>query len=418
MSRLREKTTATLLIVIFILSITVIAVPVVSGSKNSSRKILLLTYASTFPTSPDWFLEKAYVNFIQEDHGDSVTNVITPVAYSSAPNHATDYDMVLIINPFVVNDVDLKMAYGHFPIPSGKTGLHTDVLTKIKTYLQDDHIPLFLLGGGVYATEHLGMGDQPSGNTYNNIGQPDPLDWTYVLRNHAIIPTTLIEAPDNLHIEKDWGPCIDGFRFFYITKQNDFRGTALTQTGVARHLNLQGYPDLGYFTAEEGHTFNGNNGFSGSPGARIALVGLIGHSCYVHHNLGDLMYDEGKAVVYNAIKWLAPPPIPVIIDIKPGIDPNSINLKSKGVVPVAILTTEDFDAETVDPETVEFAGTGPVRWTICDVDDDGDLDMLFHFKTQDLDLDEDSTEATLIGKTFDEIAIEGTDAVNIVPRGK
>jgi len=110
------------------------------------------------------------------------------------------------------------------------------------------------------------------------------------------------------------------------------------------------------------------------------------------------------------------PTIEVDIDIKPGSDPNSINLKSKGVVPVAVLTTNDFDASTVDPDTVEFAGAEPVRWTMEDVDGDGDMDMLFHFKTQELNLDEDSTEAILTGATLDGTSIEGTDTVNIVPK--
>ena len=111
----------------------------------------------------------------------------------------------------------------------------------------------------------------------------------------------------------------------------------------------------------------------------------------------------------------------ITIDIKPGSDPNSINLKSKGVVPVAVLTTDDFDASDVDPTTVEFAGAEPVRWVMEDVDGDGDVDMLFHFKTQELvDLDEDSTEATLIAYTYDPLnrLIEGKDTVNIVPKGK
>lgn len=105
----------------------------------------------------------------------------------------------------------------------------------------------------------------------------------------------------------------------------------------------------------------------------------------------------------------------VDIDIKPGSDPNSINLKSKGVVPVAVLTTDDFDASAADPATVVFAGASPVRWTAEDVDSDGDLDMLFHFKMQDLNLTGASTEATLTGKTTDGTPIKGTDTVNIVP---
>lgn len=107
----------------------------------------------------------------------------------------------------------------------------------------------------------------------------------------------------------------------------------------------------------------------------------------------------------------------VDIDIKPGSYPNSINLGSRGVVPVAVLSSGDFDATDVEAESVVFAGASPVRWTVEDVDGDGDDDLLLKFGTQDLDLDEDSTEATLTGETADGVPIEGTDTVNIVPKG-
>ncbi len=116
--------------------------------------------------------------------------------------------------------------------------------------------------------------------------------------------------------------------------------------------------------------------------------------------------------------------INVEIDVKPGGNPNNINLKSKGVVPVAVLTTDGtdgFDASDVDPDTVEFAGTKPIRWKICDVDGDRDNDMLFHFDTQELfknDLNEDSTEATLTGEAYNGDVISGTDKVWIKPGKK
>jgi len=108
-------------------------------------------------------------------------------------------------------------------------------------------------------------------------------------------------------------------------------------------------------------------------------------------------------------------PIEVAIDIKPGSDPNSINLKSRGVIPVAVLTTEDFDTSDVDPETVLFANAAPVRWSMEDVDSDGDMDLLFHLKTQGLDLTDESTEATLTGSTYEGFPVQGTDSVNVVP---
>ncbi len=108
---------------------------------------------------------------------------------------------------------------------------------------------------------------------------------------------------------------------------------------------------------------------------------------------------------------------PVSIDIKPGSDPNSINLKSKGVVPVAILTTPDFDATEVVPETVVF-GPGAAhaeKSALEDVDDDGDLDMILHFKMQEIGLTEEDTEATLYGQTEAGLSIMGVDTVRIVP---
>jgi hypothetical protein len=106
----------------------------------------------------------------------------------------------------------------------------------------------------------------------------------------------------------------------------------------------------------------------------------------------------------------------VDIDIKPGSDPNSINLRSKGVVPVALFTTNEFDATAVDPATVIFAGAMPVKWSTKDVDNDGDLDIVFHFTTQELNLDSSSTEATLTGDTTNPANphIIGTDQVRIV----
>jgi hypothetical protein len=105
----------------------------------------------------------------------------------------------------------------------------------------------------------------------------------------------------------------------------------------------------------------------------------------------------------------------VEIDIKPGSDMNPINLKAKGVVPVAVLTTNEFDAQTIDRSTVQFAGATPVRWTLEDVDKDGDDDMLFHFKTQDLNLTEDSTEAILTGQVGGQLT--ATSSINQLSSG-
>jgi YVTN family beta-propeller protein len=108
----------------------------------------------------------------------------------------------------------------------------------------------------------------------------------------------------------------------------------------------------------------------------------------------------------------------ISIDIKPGSYPNSINLKSRGKVPVAILTTDDFDAQYVDPETCVFAGAEPLRWNMIDLGRDGDVDMILHFKTQELNLNQNSTEASLVCEIYGGTQIKGTDSVSIVPKNK
>ena len=105
------------------------------------------------------------------------------------------------------------------------------------------------------------------------------------------------------------------------------------------------------------------------------------------------------------------------IDIKPGSFPNSINPDSEGIIPVAILTTPDFDASTVDVATVRFGplGAWAVEWAIEDVDNDGDFDMILHFRTHDAGITAGDTEAQLTGKTVDGWHIHGSDSVRTVP---
>ncbi len=112
----------------------------------------------------------------------------------------------------------------------------------------------------------------------------------------------------------------------------------------------------------------------------------------------------------------------VSIDIKPGTDTNNINLNSNGNFPVAIFSTDTFDATTVDPATIMLADAGvkargkngDLMSSFKDVDRDGLLDLLIRIDTQGLVLNDDDLEALLTGETFDGLSISGTDAINLV----
>ena len=116
--------------------------------------------------------------------------------------------------------------------------------------------------------------------------------------------------------------------------------------------------------------------------------------------------------------------IDVSIDIKPGSYPNAINLGSHGLIPVAILSDEQFDATTVDPDTVELAGAGvEVRGKGNkymaheeDVDGDGLVDLVVQVATENLAPGSfQDGYAILTGETFDGQLIEGMDEITIVP---
>ena len=113
--------------------------------------------------------------------------------------------------------------------------------------------------------------------------------------------------------------------------------------------------------------------------------------------------------------------VTVLVDIKPGSDTNPINLRSKGVIPVAILSTASFDATTVDPASVCFGDAEDASQRDCteahgkghleDVNGDGRLDLLLHFETQQTGIDPGDTQACLTGKTFTGVSVEGCDAI-------
>ena len=118
----------------------------------------------------------------------------------------------------------------------------------------------------------------------------------------------------------------------------------------------------------------------------------------------------------------APPTLPVSIDIKPGSDDNTVNLGSKGSIPVAILSTATFDAASVNAALVTLSsapvklkGKGTAQTSMEDVNGDGLLDQIVHVSTEALELNETATEAVLDGFTFGETAIRGVDVIRVVP---
>jgi hypothetical protein len=109
--------------------------------------------------------------------------------------------------------------------------------------------------------------------------------------------------------------------------------------------------------------------------------------------------------------------IKVLIDVKPGDNPTSIEGDRGGLLPVAILSTREFDAATVDPSTIRIGPTGTeaeaFRSMLEDVDRDGRTDRLVLVRVQDLKVTCEDKVIRLTGKTTAGVAIEGSEAVRI-----
>lgn len=133
-----------------------------------------------------------------------------------------------------------------------------------------------------------------------------------------------------------------------------------------------------------------------------------------------------------------PASMQVPVDIKPGSCPNPLNVSNKGVLPVAILGSEDFDVTTIDLDSLCLEGVGPVQIAFEDVatpfegelcdchicGPDGFLDLTLKFDTQEIVaalgpvIDTEMVAMQLEGLLADGTPIMGEDCVRILKKGQ
>ena len=168
----------------------------------------------------------------------------------------------------------------------------------------------------------------------------------------------------------------------------------------------------------------------------LQSLGLLVENTYNIHLL--VTDSEGQSDTNDTTLTILPKPaLKVAVDIKPGSCPNPLSVKSSGVLPVAILGSEDLDVNRIDAASIELAGVGVIRHSredvagpVSDANDcnctedgpDGFMDLTLKLKTQDMveaigEVDDgDVLPLELTGVLFGERPIEGNDCVLI--RGK
>ena len=144
---------------------------------------------------------------------------------------------------------------------------------------------------------------------------------------------------------------------------------------------------------------------------------------YVFDSKGNLYISDASSIW--RVSAISIPAVAISIDIKPGSETNSINLSSAGVIPVAIISTNDFDALSVIPETISLSGSsvkmaGKSDKYLCheeDVNVDGLIDLVCQVYTAQFFVEEGEVTATAIleAETTDGTNVRGEDYVRIVP---
>lgn len=184
-------------------------------------------------------------------------------------------------------------------------------------------------------------------------------------------------------------------------------------------------PDL---TAPEDATFYANvaGGYSGSIGSAIAdddcdndvTVTMDAPAVFPLGNT-EVTYTATDAAGNSstATQVVTVEAFPILIDIKPDDNNNTVNPRNKGVIPVAVLTDGGFDATTLNVASLSFGSGGASaahNGHFEDVDGDGDVDLMLHFPTRDTGIASGDTMLELTGVTVNGVPVAGSDAVRTV----
>jgi hypothetical protein len=166
------------------------------------------------------------------------------------------------------------------------------------------------------------------------------------------------------------------------------------------------------------HDFSLNTG--DSVGMRATLKFLVKALNSLPASADTVIPAAGSGINYEQIK-IASDVVLVGIDIKPGNGVNSINSKSEGKIPVALVSDALFNAPTqADRSSLTFGRTGDEQsLAFCnskpeDVNGDGLLDLVCHFNTDKTGFQAGDAAGVLKGHTIEGKNIIGKDSIRIV----
>jgi hypothetical protein len=166
------------------------------------------------------------------------------------------------------------------------------------------------------------------------------------------------------------------------------------------------------------------------------FIRLQGEETYRDPNMAEGTVDS---LILFIVEQFSPDQQVVNIDIKPNSCPNSLNADPKGILTVAVLGTQDFDVNDIDPTSVSLEGVPSIRSSVKDVatpnldlqpicewnseGEDGFDDLILKFTARDIIEKFGEVQAgnifllTLEGTLTDGTTIGGMDFIVIVKKG-
>ena len=148
---------------------------------------------------------------------------------------------------------------------------------------------------------------------------------------------------------------------------------------------------------------------------RILRPIITGLALVLISALGAMKYEHSSASTAQATR--------VDIDVLPGEASKFIDATARSTVPVAILSSVDFDASTVIPTSVNLAGAPItkgkgaqlIRGILSDVNGDGRMDLIVYVSVYSLHLAAGTSNALLSAVTSDGKSVSGSQEVSFNP---